>query len=556
MRRPRTRPALLLYLVLPLILFSLSGWTDLSSNSGQLSPQPSVLSPQQSDPAITEILKAVSKDDFTDIVGGLSGAHPVTIGGQPVTFVTRYTPSAQGTLSEQYVYEYFQSLGLSTQYHTWNGTITRCLGISGRNVVAEIPGKTNPKRIYLITSHLDSISPNPLTGAPGADDDGSGTAAVMMVAKILRSYSFDNTLRFVTFTGEERGLCGSDSYARDARARNDDIRGVLNLDMIAWDSNGVRDVEIHAGTRPDSQELANLLSANAKQYSPTLVSHIYKEDATNLSDHSSFWGYGYPALAFAEYIFHGDVNPYIHSVLCCDTVDHLDPEMAAEMMRAAFATFATLGGVRSGPGIAVTPTAIPPTSVPVPTVALPGVGSRAFPETGKSVSGLFLDYWQQNGGLAQQGYPISEVMGEISDLDKKPYTIQYFERAVFEYHPEKSAPFNVLLSQLGTFAYKQKYPNGAPNQNASTSPGTVLFPETGKRLGGKFLDYWQRNGGLAQQGFPISEEFTEVSPLNGKPYLVQYFERAVFEYHPEVSDPKYEVLLSQLGTFRYKQKYP
>ena len=70
-------------------------------------------------------------------------------------------------------------------------------------------------------------------------------------------------------------------------------------------------------------------------------------------------------------------------------------------------------------------------------------------------------------------------------------------------------------------------------------------------MGGKFLDYWNKNGGLAQQGFPISEEFNEKNDLDGKTYRVQYFERSVFEMHPEQTDPKYQVLLSQLGKFRY-----
>ena len=114
----------------------------------------------------------------------------------------------------------------------------------------------------------------------------------------------------------------------------------------------------------------------------------------------------------------------------------------------------------------------------------------------------------------------------------------------------------MLLSQLGTFRYKQKYPDGAPGQAANTAAGSVLFPETGKRLGGMFLDYWQSHGGLAQQGYPISDEFTEVSDLDGKPYTVQYFERAVFERHPENAGTPYDVLLSQLGTFGYKARYP
>ncbi|HYO50103.1 MAG TPA: hypothetical protein VEW94_09660 [Chloroflexia bacterium] len=205
------------------------------------------------------------------------------------------------------------------------------------------------------------------------------------------------------------------------------------------------------------------------------------------------------------------------------------------------------------PPPAATPVVTP--AVPLePPAPLPGSGSVTFPETGKTIRGIFLDYWQRNGNLAQQGYPISNVMGEISDLDGRIYTVQYFERAVFEYHPENQAPFNVLLSQLGTFQYKKKYPNGAPNQRANPDAGTRFFPETGKHLGGAFHYYWVNHGGLPQQGYPITEEFPEISPLDGKLYTVQYFERAVFEYHPE-NQPPFEVLLSQLGRFRYDSKY-
>jgi maltose-binding protein MalE len=177
-----------------------------------------------------------------------------------------------------------------------------------------------------------------------------------------------------------------------------------------------------------------------------------------------------------------------------------------------------------------------------------------FKETGKTVCARFLKYWQERGGLAQQGFPISAEMQEQSDTDGKTYTVQYFERAVFEYHPENKPPYDVLLSLLGNFEYRRKYPGGAPNQQPNNSAGSVLFKETGKRLGGIFLDYWKSHGGLAQQGYPISDEFMEVSDLNGKTYRVQYFERAVFEYHPE-EKPEYQVLLSQLGTFRYRDLY-
>lgn len=176
--------------------------------------------------------------------------------------------------------------------------------------------------------------------------------------------------------------------------------------------------------------------------------------------------------------------------------------------------------------------------------------SRTFPETGKTIKGLFLNYWNANGALPQQGYPITDEFKAPSQTDGKTYTMQCFERSVFENHPENvGKPSEVLLSLLGNFYFKQRYQFGDPtNQKASTiNPRT--FPETGHTIGGKFRDYWEANGGLTQQGFPITEEFPEKSDLDGKTYMVQYFERAVFELHPENAGTQYEVLLSQLGKF-------
>jgi predicted metalloprotease len=196
-----------------------------------------------------------------------------------------------------------------------------------------------------------------------------------------------------------------------------------------------------------------------------------------------------------------------------------------------------------------------PLSDGLPHTAAAQGGSRTFPETGKTVRGKFLTYWDTHGGLAQQGYPISNELQEKSDTDGKVYVVQYFERAVFELHPELQAPNDVLLSLLGVFIYNATYGGNAPGQVPNASAGSVLYPQTGHRVGGKFLQYWRTNGGLPQQGYPISDEFTEVSALDGKAYTVQYFERAVFELHPEKAGTPFEVLLSQLGTFRYKSRY-
>jgi hypothetical protein len=186
----------------------------------------------------------------------------------------------------------------------------------------------------------------------------------------------------------------------------------------------------------------------------------------------------------------------------------------------------------------------PPTAAPPP----PAAGTvRYFPETGHSVKGAFLAYWQQHGGLAQHGYPLSDELQEVSTADGKTYTVQYFERDVFELHPENTPPYDVLLSRLGAARWTARYPTPPANQRASTD-NPRRFPETGHTIGGRFRAYWDQNGGLAQQGYPLSEEFQEKSDLDGRTYTVQYFERAVFEYHPE-NKPPYDVLLAQLGKF-------
>lgn len=100
---------------------------------------------------------------------------------------------------------------------------------------------------------------------------------------------------------------------------------------------------------------------------------------------------------------------------------------------------------------------------------------RTFTETKHTVCGLFLQYWNDHGGLAQQGFPISEPLMEVSGTDGKTYQVQYFERAVFELHPELNAPNNVLLSLLGSQKYQAKY-SGTPAPVASiagTSTVTV-----------------------------------------------------------------------------------
>jgi hypothetical protein len=164
--------------------------------------------------------------------------------------------------------------------------------------------------------------------------------------------------------------------------------------------------------------------------------------------------------------------------------------------------------------------------------------SRCFAETGRCAHGKFLAYWNAHGGLAINGYPLSEPFAEELE-DGKVYLVQYFERVRMEYHPENSAPNEVLLGQFGRRIH------GGADPAALPRPGDRYFTETGHNVPEDFFAYWEANGGLPQFGFPLTEVITETLE-NGQQYQVQYFERARFERHPKNAAP-YDILLGQFG---------
>ncbi|HEX9990147.1 MAG TPA: hypothetical protein VGE45_16945 [Chloroflexia bacterium] len=179
-------------------------------------------------------------------------------------------------------------------------------------------------------------------------------------------------------------------------------------------------------------------------------------------------------------------------------------------------------------------------------VSQPGSNSVYFEQTGHNLGGEFLAYWQSHGGLSIFGYPLTEPFTENG------YTVQYFERNRFELHPENQPPYNVLLGRLGADSTSER--DFAQVEPFESGPDHRYFPETGHSLNYAFLGYWDRNGGLAQFGYPMSEEIREKSATDGKEYTVQYFERARFEYHPEYKGTSAEVLLGLLGVGAMKDK--
>jgi hypothetical protein len=191
--------------------------------------------------------------------------------------------------------------------------------------------------------------------------------------------------------------------------------------------------------------------------------------------------------------------------------------------------------------------------------ALPAEAQQraCFPQAGHCIGGRFAQYWQQNGGLAVFGYPLTD------ELTEGGRTVQYFERQRFELHSENAAPYDVLLGLLGEEVLQQR---GIDWHTQPISPGPVAgclwFQQTQHNVcdqtpGSGFKRYWQTHGlefdghtgksepeSLALFGLPITEAFQDT--INGEIFQVQWFERARFEWHPGNVDP-YRVLLGRLG---------
>ncbi len=299
---------------------------------------PAVITP---DPLVQSLITGISSDDLYQYDGDLSGEWPVTIGGSPYTLVSRHTNSGTPIQkATQFVGEHLAGLGMDVEYHQWGGA-------TYPNVIGQITGLTDPETIYILSAHLDDMPSGPL--APGADDNASGVVAAMIAADILSQYQWGCTIRFGLWTGEEQGLNGSAAYAQRAYNQGEDIAGVLNLDMIAWNTlNSSPDIELHATTSlPATLTQAQLFADVIDAYDLNLVPNIISS-GLGASDHASFWQYGYPAILGIER-YNGDFNPYYHTP--SDRLAVLNMPYFTEFVRASLATFVHMTGCLVSDGV-------------------------------------------------------------------------------------------------------------------------------------------------------------------------------------------------------------
>jgi hypothetical protein len=166
-------------------------------------------------------------------------------------FETRYSWEKQDEVAN-YLFKKFQEYDIPVEldeYYFRNKKL--------KNVIATIHGKRKPEDIYMVIAHFDSISKQPEISAPGADDNASGTAAVLEIARILKDVQLGSSIQFGIFSNEEQGRLGSKHFAKKARKEGLRIKGCINLDVIGYNG-AIRSLSQEASKRSDLMGIAKL----------------------------------------------------------------------------------------------------------------------------------------------------------------------------------------------------------------------------------------------------------------------------------------------------------
>ncbi len=223
-------------------------------------------------------------------------------------------------------------------------SIIENVDVTAENVIGERRGGETPEEIIIIGGHFDSHSfENPLFEAPGAEDNGSGTACAMAAARAFRDLPFNRTVRYVAFGAEESGLIGSRAYAKYCAAKGEKVVAVLNADMVCYDEDGGARDDFVAGSGANGRWMFAYLAAVGGLYGQKI---ICEDLGHTFSDEGSFESVGYPALGVIEGgrgsggLFE---YPYYHTTE--DTLDKLHPALGVRFVRDYAAMFAHLAGI-------------------------------------------------------------------------------------------------------------------------------------------------------------------------------------------------------------------
>jgi hypothetical protein len=287
---------------------------------------------QVNDSLIQSIIDQTNLDSLNHTVNLLSGEDSITVKDSTYELISRNAEHPHNDVAADFIFQTLDRFGLPTYNQNYSAI--------GRNVYSVQTGTDFPDQKFIICAHYDDMPSEP--PAPGADDNASGTAAVLEAARILSQIPTPYTIIFALWDEEEIGHLGSNHFAQQALVSGEDILGVLNLDMIGWDGNDDELMEIHTQTTANSVQLANLVEFLVEDYKIGLSPVIYNP-GTSASDHSAFWNRGYTAILLIEAYWSDDgidFNPFYHTLE--DRIVHFDQDYLYAMSKLALATISHL----------------------------------------------------------------------------------------------------------------------------------------------------------------------------------------------------------------------
>jgi Tol biopolymer transport system component len=273
----------------------------------------------------TERLFAPIAGEVRTVVGEASVSRVYGYEKALFDFDSKHITQPGNKLAGEYLFEKYTSFGYTPEYQWFAGR--NALGGQTANVLATLKGTVNPELVYVVSSHYDSVA-----GGPGADDDSSGTAALLETARIMATHPQPATIIFASFTGEEAGLLGSREFVRQAVASKMQLVGALNNDMIGWANDhrldntirysnaGIRDIQHGA-----AMHFTDLITYDALYYKSTDAAAYYEAYGDIVGGIGS-----YPVLG----------NPHYHQ--SHDLLDTINHQLVTEVARTTAATLMLL----------------------------------------------------------------------------------------------------------------------------------------------------------------------------------------------------------------------
>jgi hypothetical protein len=335
-------------------------------------------------PQVSKIVSEVSEERIAETLKKLESFGTRNI------FSTQDNPTRGVGAARKWVYEQFRSysprLEVSYDQYRLKKETTRGSRITDDvdlyNVVAVLPGTTNKEQRIIISGHYDTVAMNPRPAgaapadisatpgdpaaggprqpprdpnadAPGVTDDGSGTACVMELARVLSQYQFEKTLVFVAFAGEEMGLLGSTLYAEKAKKLDQKIEAVLNSDIIGSDVAGDgrtenRRVNIFSEDPIDSpsREIARYMKEIGERYVPSMdVDPVFRADRFGRGgDHTPFNLEGFAAVRIST-----PAENFANQHSVTDTFANTSPAYIARVTKVNGAVAASLAWAPKSP---------------------------------------------------------------------------------------------------------------------------------------------------------------------------------------------------------------